>query len=323
MAKFEKTVQNFASQYGLWKKDSKIILGISGGPDSMCLLDFFYRLSKKYDLSLHVAHVNYGLRGKDSEKDEELVRKNASKLGVPITVLNAKKNKHAGNLEEELRNIRYAFFEKLRKQLKYELIAVAHNKDDQAETVLMRIIRGAGLSGLAAMRPKSGFIIRPLLKTDRKEIISYLKEKKLRYRIDTTNSDQSFIRNRIRHGLLPYLEKNFNPAIKNTIFDLSLSVANDYSYMAGQAERFRFLACTNKCVSFSCEKFLKKHPAIRNQILRNIISSVSGSLDGIEYAHVGEILKIIKSEKPKIKKALIKGLNISKKGDTVEIFRIN
>lgn len=323
MAQFSKKVQNFAYQYDLWKKNSKILLSVSGGPDSMCLLHYFYDLSKKYNLSLHIAHVNYRLRGADCEKDEELVRKSAEKLGVSLSVLKLKNKEYKGNLEGTLREIRYSYFEKIRKELKFDLVAVAHNQDDQAETVLMHILRGTGLNGLAAMRPKAGIIIRPLLKTSKKEILAYLKEKGVDYRIDKTNNDEKLTRNNIRHNLLPYLEKNFNPTIKKTLSELSLSTAKDYEYIFNQAERFDFVACTNKYATFSAIKFLKKHPSIQSQILRNAVLELTGNMDGLEQSHSEEVIKIIKSDKSKSQKTHIKGLNISKKGDIVEIFRIN
>ena len=322
MASFNKKVQNFAFQYDLWDKGSKIILAVSGGPDSMCMLNFFHELSKKYELSLHVAHVNYGLRGQDSEKDEALVKKTTEKLGIGCSVLKAKKSKQKGNLEENLREIRYEFFETLRKKLGFELIAVAHNQDDQAETVLMRMMRGSGLNGLSAIRPKSGVIIRPFLKTSRKEIMAYLKEKDVPYRNDSTNSEQQFTRNRVRHGLLPYLEEHFNPAVKKNLSELALCVSGDYEYISRQAERFAFLTCTNKCIRFGGKEFLKKHPALQNQILRNVWQILRGTFDGLEGSHLEEIIKLIKSEKNKSKNISIGGLNISKKGDTVEILRI-
>ena len=110
-----KTIQNFAFQNELWEKNSKIVLGVSGGPDSVCLLDVLYNLSKKYNFELHIAHVNYGLRGKDSEKDEKFVRELGEKYRIAVSVYSPSKKEYQGNLENSLRNLRYEYFENLRK----------------------------------------------------------------------------------------------------------------------------------------------------------------------------------------------------------------
>jgi tRNA(Ile)-lysidine synthase len=212
-----KKIQNFAFKNSLWKKEARVVLGVSGGPDSVCLLDIFSQLSEKYDFKLHIVHVNYALREKDSEKDEAFVRELGKKYGISVSIFLPKKTQYRGNLENCLRKIRYDFFEQTRKKLGFDLIAVAHNQDDQAETILMRIIRGSGLNGLGAMKSMSGNIIRPMLCVSRSEILSYIKQKKLKYRFDKSNRNTKFTRNRVRNDLIPYLEKSFNPSIKKTI----------------------------------------------------------------------------------------------------------
>jgi tRNA(Ile)-lysidine synthase len=318
--KFIKTIQNFASQYNLWQKGSKIIIGVSGGPDSVCLLEVLSLLAKKSQFELQIAHVNYGLRGKDSDQDEQFVRKLGEKFDVPVNALKVKKGSSKGNLENSLRNIRYAYFEKLRLEKKFDLIAVAHNGDDQAETVLMRIIRGSGLNGLSAMKPSNGKIIRPLLETPRSEIEAYLKEKHLEFRIDKTNLEPSFARNKIRLQLLPFLEKNYNPAIKKTLGRWSTNVGDDYAFIASKSERFTKRICKNKYAAFDAQAFFSQHVAIQRQVLRNVYTQLLGGTENLENQHIEEILKVAGSSKNKIKKARIAGLNVLKKGDKVEIF---
>lgn len=319
MANLTKKIQNYAFQNNLWEKGSKIVLGVSGGPDSVFMLDFFSKLSKKYNLELHVAHVNYGLRGKDSEKDELLVRELGEKYGIEVSVFKPKKTEYRGNLENNLRNIRYDFFEKTRQKLGFDLIAVAHNQDDQAETVLMRIIRGSGLQGLGAMKAKTGKIIRPLLQISKAEILACNNQNKLKYRIDKSNLDTKFSRNKIRHELLPYLEKNFNSGIKKTLSEWSLTVADDYDFIDKNAERFAKNICKNKCAHFSAKEFAILHPAMQRQVLRNIFLKLKSSIQDIENKQVEEMLKVIRSSKSKSQKAAIGGLNILKKSDKVDI----
>jgi tRNA(Ile)-lysidine synthase len=203
-----KKIQENIFRRELFKRGIKIVIGVSGGPDSVCLLDILCRLRKKYDLEIIIAHINYNLRGKDSKKDEQFVKNLAKKYDLPIEIIqNTKYLTRDANLEEKLRDFRYSFFEKVRKQYKANLIAVGHNLNDQAETVLMRILRGTGLRGLGAIKFKNDKIIRPLLNIPRKEILDYLRKNNIPCRIDKTNLGFNFTRNKIRNKLLPYLEK--------------------------------------------------------------------------------------------------------------------
>ena len=318
MSNLIKNIQNFAFQNNLWGKGAKIVLGVSGGPDSVCLLDIFNKLSKKYDFELHIVHVNYNLRGKDSKKDELFVKDLAKKYKIAIDALSSKK-KNKGNLENNLRKIRYDYFEQIRKKLKFDIIAVAHNQDDQAETVLMRIIRGTGLNGLSAMKAKNGKIIRPLLGISRKEILGYLKKNKLKYRIDKSNSDTKFTRNAVRHKLIPFLEKKFNSSIKKTLSQWSFSVADDYEFINKNTEDFMNNICKGNCVKFSAKKFLKLHSAIQRQTLRNVFQKFKTITD-VDNQQIEELSKIIRSTKNKIQKRSIVVLNILKKVDKVIMF---
>lgn len=324
-------------------------MGVSGGPDSVCMLDVMAKLAPKYNLQLIIAHVNYGLRGKDSEKDEKFVRKLAGEYGLEIKILKSLRlNLSETKISESaLREIRYKFFEKVRKENSSDLIAVAHNLDDQAETFLMRIIRGAGLKGLAAMKYKSvypvksakggpaerefnrGTIIRPLLGITREEILEYLKGVKgIRgvreiYRTDRTNKKNIFLRNKVRNKLIPYLEKNFNPKIKKTIFNAAASVAEDYSLIQEAVEKIygtNGMKGTNKAKNFlSVKKLLKLHPALQRRVLLKLISEKKPDLKDIESAHIEEILKALRSTKGKSQVVIFKGLKLTRKNDKVTI----
>ena len=316
MSKFIKKIQNTAHQNNLWKKSSRIVIGVSGGPDSICLLDILAELGPKYDLQIIIAHVNYGLRGKDSQRDETLVRKLANKYNLKALFLKPIGGKKIS--ENEMRDIRYEFFEKLRVKNNYDVIAVGHNLEDQVETFLMRIIRGAGLKGLSAMQYKSGKIIRPLLGMPRTEILVYLKNKKLAYRTDKTNKTDLFLRNKIRNKLLPYLEKNFNPKIKKTIFEAIRSIAEDHSLIQELADQ-----AYEKQQSLSVKKILKLHPALQRRVLMRLISEKRPGSKDIEAAHIEEIIKALRSTKGKNQIVLFKGLKMTKKGDKVIIVKLN
>jgi tRNA(Ile)-lysidine synthase len=316
MKNLNKQFQNISHQHDLWDKESKIVLGISGGPDSACLLDIFSHLQKTYSLKLIIAHVNYGLRGEDSLKDENFVIGLANRHNIPIEILRPKKI-GSKNLESELRDIRYNFFEKIRRENNFNLIAVAHNLDDQAETFLMRLLRGSGLSGLNAMKFKNGRIIRPLLSISRRDIITYLKESGLPYRTDKTNLESNFYRNKIRNELIPYLEKNYNPNIKKTLFNSTLSIGEDNSFLDDFVQKY-----SENTGSLSIKKTMDLHPAIQKRLILNLISKERPSKKDIYAPNIEEILKTIRSTKGKNQTVSLKGLKIMRKGDKVTISKL-
>lgn len=192
------------------------MIAVSGGPDSVCLLDLLVFLQKKYAFTLAIAHVNYQLRQEASDLDEAFVRRLARAYGVPCYIKRYSKRckKHD---EETLRTFRTTFFETLRKKHHFQTIALGHHANDQAETLLMNLLRGSGPMGLAGMLPHHQAKIRPLLALKREDILRYLHARSLPFRTDESNSDAHYTRNRIRHELLPLLENRFNPNIVATL----------------------------------------------------------------------------------------------------------
>lgn len=317
MKNFLKKFREDSFRQELWNKGDGIVVAVSGGPDSVCLLDSLNQLKDKYALELIVAHINYNLRGKDSAADEKFVWDLAKKYGLEVVVLRPK-IKTKKNLENNLRDIRYTFFEKIRKERNFDWIAVGHNLDDQAETFLQRLIRGAGMAGLRGMQFKNGKIIRPLLGFSRREILEYLKARKLKYRIDKTNQEDIFLRNRIRHGLIPYLEKNFNPKFKETVFQTAVSLGEDYALIEKMVEDF-----FQKNQTLSVKKILSLPRSLQKRIILQFLQKVAGHLRDIESAHLEEILKIFKSSKSKIQVIRFRGLKIERKSDKVTIVKDN
>jgi len=312
-----KKVQNTCFQNDLFKKGDRILLAVSGGPDSVALLNIFLSLQKKYSLELAIAHVNYNLRGADSQKDAELVKKLAEKNGLKIFIKSVRAAKK--NISENyLRNLRYDFFEKIRNKNNFNFIAVGHNADDQVETFLMRIVRGSGLSGLSAMKFKNNFIIRPLLTTSRREIIKYLKENKKTYRIDKTNKQNLFLRNKIRNKLIPQLEKDFNLNIRETILNSLYSISEDANFLENATEKY-----SRKIDVLKIKDLKKLHPAILRRVLRNKLEIKKGDLKNISMRNIEEIIKIIKSTKSKNQIVILPGLKITRKNDRLSIIKIN
>ncbi len=327
-----KKFQNISHQYNLWAKGSKIVLGVSGGPDSICMLDIFAKLAPKYGLKLIIAHVNYGLRGKDSDLDQKLVEKYASRNKLKLVVFKPKVfSRSSASIsrndqkkpsfssrklpsENQLREIRYDFFEKIRAKNKFDYIAVGHTLDDQAETYLMRIIRGSGMAGMSAMKHKTNCIIRPLLGIAKKEILEYLDRTDRTYRIDKTNKEIPFLRNKIRNELIPLLEKKYNPNIKETLYKSSLNIAKDYDLISEIAEDFY-----RKNKKLKASAILKLHPALQKRVIFKAIENVKPDLKDIESAHINEVLKILKSAKSKRQVVKFQGLKITRKGDKITI----
>ena len=312
-----KKLQNTIFQKELFERGSGLVVAVSGGPDSVCLLNVLNQLKEKYALELIVAHVNYNLRGQDSTKDEKFVLDLAKKYDLEVLVLRPK-IKTKNNLENNLRDIRYAFFEKIRKERSFDWIAVGHNLDDQAETFLQRLIRGSGMAGLRGMQFKNGRIIRPLLGFSRQEILEYLKARKLKYQIDKTNQEDIFLRNRIRHGLIPYLEKNFNPKFKETIFQTAVSLGEDYALIEKMVEDF-----FQKNQALSVKKILSLPRSLQKRIILQFLQKAAGHLKDIESAHLEETLKIFKSSKSKNQVIRFRGLKIERKSDKVTIVKNN
>lgn len=319
MSAFIKTVQNTAFTHKLWKRHSKILIGVSGGPDSMCLLHVLFVLSKKYDFTLHIAHINYGLRKRDSLLDEELVQKAAIFYNIPLSILRPTITSRK-NLEEHLRSIRYEFFENIRKEYDLEYIAVAHNQNDQAETVLLHLMRGSGLTGLSGMRYKNKDIIRPFLNIERSSIIQFAKENNIAYRLDKSNSKNIFSRNKIRNKLIPYLEKNFNPAIRKILAHTAITIGDDYEKLLS-LEHHLSLPYQEKedGLYFSATDFLLLDISMQKLALRRLLKQLHGSIRGITSSHILEMIKLITSTKSKKKYHSFHTLRLSMQGEQVMI----
>jgi tRNA(Ile)-lysidine synthase len=263
---FIKRVQNFSHKENLWTKNDSLLLAVSGGGDSMALLFFFHKLQKKYNLSLGVAHVNYQLRGNDSDQDALLVKRNAEKLNLPYFELSLKTK---GSSEDTLRNIRFQFFKEVALREGFTKVALAHHQDDQAETLLLRLIRGAGSLGLQGMTPARGLFIRPFLGTPKQEILNFVKEKGIPYHIDATNKETIFLRNKIRHELIPLL-KTYNPNVQETLALTAEHLATENILLEKLALRLLKVAWKGNRASFLLSAWEKLSPQEQTHCLRSL-----------------------------------------------------
>ena len=225
-------VEETINKYNLIESNDKIVLGVSGGPDSTAMLICLNELSKKINFKIVVCHVNHGIR-ENAKIDEQYVRDLCEKLNVPFFVLHAKvieeAKKQKRGLEETGRIIRYNFFEKIMGSENCNKIAIAHNKMDNVETIIMNVLRGSGTSGLKGIEAKSGNIIRPLIEISRDEIEKFTEKYNPRH--DETNDENEYTRNKIRNIVIPYIKKEFNPNIVDTITRLSKISREETEYL--------------------------------------------------------------------------------------------
>lgn len=318
--RFLQSVQRTARKFTLWEDGDCFVVGVSGGPDSVCLLDVLMKLASKHRFTLHIAHVNYHLRGQASDADEIFVRSLATHYHLPFTVLSVKKTLHATS-EAKMRDIRYAFFEKVRKKIGAQSIVVGHHLDDQAETLLLRLMRGSGLSGLAGMRPKNERLIRPLIEISRKDILTYIKTVGITFHTDESNTDQRYMRNRIRHTLLPFLETEFQPQIRKILAETALLLGVDSTLFEQYSHPLpiTYNAHLNEW-TFSRHTLLALPDPLITHELRRLLRPFLSQKNPTKHL-LAEIIQLLKSEKNKAQTLTFQGLKVIRKGDIVRLFR--
>lgn len=288
-------------ELGMLGKQERILMGISGGPDSVALARVLVELRKTLGLSLGLAHLNHGLRGEESLRDEAFVREFSKSHDLPLIIetrdIKSMAKDTGLSLEEAGRNARYDFFSRAAKEEGYTQIALGHNWDDHVELVLMNILRGTGTRGLRGIPPiRAGHIIRPLIQTPKTEIIGFLARIGQDFVTDSSNTDPAFLRNRVRHRLIPMLEKEFNPDIKTGLNRLSQILSMEDDFMTEQTD-LAFKTVVTKAegsqITLSISNLVNLHPAIANRILRRSICQIKQNLRQISHTHIQDILGLI------------------------------
>ena len=230
-----KKVERFMEQWHMVPENKKILVGFSGGADSLCLMEILRELIPLYGLSLYAVHVHHGLRGENADRDAAFVEAYCQSYGIPCRIFRVSAAKEARekkiSVEEAGRNLRYRIFAEMKEEWGAGAIAVAHHQNDQAETVLFQMARGSGLTGAGGIRPMNDGIIRPLLCVSKKEILSYLEQKKMTWQEDESNADTTYTRNCIRHEILPLLEEKINSGAVDHIAELALLLQQTEEYL--------------------------------------------------------------------------------------------
>ena len=294
----EEKVSAYCSRYQMFQEGDSVVLGVSGGADSVCLLFVLLSLQKKWNLKLHVVHVNHGIRP-DAREDAEYVRQLCATHNIPFSLVEENipvLAKQWGVSEEEAgRKVRYEAFAKVLSQKKQGKIAVAHNSNDRAETMLFHLFRGTGLTGLGGIRPVREQIVRPILCLEREEIEAYLQEKQIAYRHDSTNDSDDYTRNKIRHHILNYAQEEIvNGCVGNMIRTADI-LAETENYIEEQVN-----AAIKDCVigtyEIDCSKYLQLHSVIQKRLLLRLLKELSPMHKDITATHVEDIHSLFVQE---------------------------
>ena len=300
-------VFSFICQHGLVSREKLLVVGVSGGPDSVCLLHLLVGLKERLGISLHVAHLNHVLRGMESEADAQYVSELAERLGIGVTLeqrdVKSYQSEHGLSLEEAAREVRYHFFAEVASSVGTDRIALGHTADDQAETILMRLVRGSGVYGLQGMQPLTQWesladtrlmVVRPLLEVSRKEVEAYCQQHALTPRIDSSNLSSSYFRNRIRNELMPLLQ-SYNPRINEALLRTADSLAVDLSFLEQQVSQIwdKVVREGGEAIILNAKELIPLHPALQRYLLREAVRRLLGNLKDIEWRHIEKMMEAL------------------------------
>lgn len=319
----ELRVEKEVKERNLISSGNIVYVALSGGADSVCLFNILFNLQSKLGFGLKACHFNHKMRGEESYRDQKFVENICQKKNI-LLVTGQWQGKKTIKNEQKAREARYNFFDSILKSDRGAKVALAHNANDLCETFFMRIIRGAGLSGMRSIPHHRKNFIRPLLPFSRQDILSYLEGLKIDYMIDSSNKDTKYFRNKIRHDLLPKLLE-FNPNLSATVAANIEILSIDYQYVRMEAEKKYKLIVQKESknkVELSRESWLKLHPALRFEVLRVALAYIS-DLDDISLIHLKSIYNLI--EKGEGKKGLLlpHSLHIELKSGKIHLLKIS
>lgn len=302
------SVRQTIKRENLIEKNDKILIALSGGPDSICLLDIMIKLKDEYNLTLYAAHLNHRIRGIDAQEDSLFCQKICKKNNVTFFVKNIDipelAVQQSRGVEEVARDVRYDMFFDIKNKLGINKIAVAHNLDDQAETMFMKMFRGSGIQGLRGIdyKRKDG-IIRPLLDIYKSQINEYCDVNNLNPRIDKTNFESDYSRNKVRLDLIPYIENNYCENIKQILSRTANVIRDDYNYIEEVSKEHYELLVKNKSddeIILDLPLLKNTDTAIQKRVIRLAILDIMGNLNNIENVHIVDSLSLLEKSDGKI-----------------------
>ncbi|SFR71717.1 tRNA lysidine(34) synthetase TilS [Anaeromicropila populeti] len=295
-------IREYVEKNQMLSEEDGVVLGVSGGADSVCLFFIMLELKKVYHLRLVVVHVNHGIRGEAAKEDEEYVKELCQKENVIFECVCEDVRKLAeqnGMSEEEAgRHVRYEAFQRACKKYGCNKIAVAHNKNDQGETVLFHLCRGSGLKGLTGMEPVRNNILRPLLIVERMEIEEYLEKRNIRYRIDTTNFETIYTRNKIRLELIPYLTNHINQQSLAHIIETANMLREVEVFVENYADTFFEMFVTQEKEAFiiPLPEFERENIVVQRAVIRKIYLLLAKKLKDIQFTHINSVIALLGKE---------------------------
>ncbi len=319
--RIEKTIE----KYGMLSKGMRVGVGVSGGVDSMVLLRVLFELKEKWALELFVCHLNHNLRGEESLRDARFVEEVAGRYGLEflLKTLPAGAKPHGVSLQSWARQERLKFFEEAVRKHSLDRVALGHNMDDNAETMLMRFLMGTSLEGLKGIEPVREPFIRPLIETGREEIEKYAETHSVEYVEDSTNRSTKYLRNRIRLELLPYLKERYNPSVVETLSRLSAVLRRDARYLESRAtELFGKLAEVEEDgVSFEREELLEVDDALLTRLFMRATEVFGACRELMESAQAEQFIEAIRGKRPNLLIPLGGGLYLKRAYDRLTITR--
>ena len=292
-------VEKIIKTHNLIDEGEKVVVGVSGGPDSMCLLHILHTLKK----DIVVCHINHMIR-QNAIIDEQYVENYCKKQGIPVYIaripVEQKAKQEKKGTEEAGREARYEFFYEIAEKVGATKIATAHNANDNAETVIMNIIRGTSINGLKGIEEKRGMLIRPLITITRDEIEEYCKEEKIEPRQDESNKELIYTRNKIRNELIPYIKKEINPNIIEAINRMSQIAKEETDYLQEEAKKAYQGICVEenqaeKKVVLNLKKFNELELVIKRRVILYTITKIIGEGTTIQKIHIEDIIKLCKN----------------------------
>jgi len=330
----QREIREFAAKHESFSHSDRILVAVSGGPDSVALLHLFDALRDEFSLHVEVAHLQHGIRGDEAKEDAKFVAELAEQMKLPfhlkeVDVPRIRNDAGKGNLEAMARDERYRFFAEVMRERKLDKVATAHTRDDQAETVLMWLLRGSGMKGLGGMAPlhqlrlasgdstDSITIIRPLLSVSKIEILNYLAENKFDYRIDRTNEDTTLLRNWIRRELLPLIQQRAGEDFPGRLSHEAELLRDEDRYLDELA--IRSLDATRAPMGINRSALLREPAALQRRILRLWIAQRRGHLRGLEFVHIEELRRLIEHGPPQARLSIPGGWELIREYETLRL----
>jgi tRNA(Ile)-lysidine synthase len=323
-----KKVIKTIEKYKLLDKEDRVVAALSGGPDSTALLVALVQIAKQLDFSIIVAHYNHGLRGTSSDEDEKYSQELAIKLGLIFVSgkMDQKLRQKGKSPEDFYRQQRYQFLDKVAEDYNAQKIALGHNIQDQAETVLLNLLRGSGLGGLKGILPmREGKFIRPLIEVSRPEIIAFLSEAGISYCHDSSNQSNIYLRNKIRTELIPYLKEKFNPRIEESLAQMAEILRQDDEYIRNsvqEALKSTYIQNqSNRIISLNIEYIKGLAPTIRSRLFKKILESLNPEKNGFSFSNIKVLERLAQATESGKRISLPLGIEAKREYDSLILER--